>query len=66
MDVQGALELMAAVSTPDVSSPTYYTIIIDTSSMILYLYVAATEDDDAPLQSGHVLPMEELFSVLPP
>ncbi|MBI5480934.1 MAG: hypothetical protein HY906_18895, partial [Deltaproteobacteria bacterium] len=65
LDVPGALGLMADVSAPDISSPTYYTIIVDTSTMTLYLHLAATTDGDAPLQPPHVLPLGQLFAPLP-
>jgi hypothetical protein len=65
LDIAGALRLMTDVSAADLTAPTYYTTIVDTSSMTLYLHVAASIDDDAPLQPPHVLPLRDLFAALP-
>ena len=48
-----------------VAGITYYTTIIDTADMTLYLRYAESEDVTAPYTEPHVLPLEEMFERFP-
>jgi hypothetical protein len=65
LDVDDVLELMKAVAAPEISAPTYYTTIIDTSTRTLYLRYGESNDLQAPWTQPHVLQLDELFGRFP-
>ena len=62
LDIAGALALMATTSEQNTGSPTVHTVIMDTETMTLRVYVPDSTAIEAPAATPHVIDLALLFT----